>query len=142
MEKTEKIEKLKEEGWINVWCAIEVLATKEELAEKALKNIANKMKINPNLYIYKEEYLEAKEVEKPIEGVEKGYSKVMEISFLVKDLYSLIEFCIQYGPSAIEILEPNEIKVGIDEIQNLANLISGLMHQFVSAGIGGLVIKI
>ena len=138
----EKVEKLKEEGWINVWCAIEVLTTKEELAEKALKKLANEMKANPNLYIYEEKFLETREVEKPAKGVDKGYSKVMEISFLVKDLYSLIEFCVRYGPSAVEILEPEEIRVKIDEIQNLANFISGLMHQFVSAGIGGLVIKI
>ena len=46
-----------------------------------------------------------------------------------------------YGPSAIEILEPKNIKLELGEAQNVLAEIANLVHRFAQAGIGGVVIS-
>jgi hypothetical protein len=135
-----EIEKKIKDGWIKAWFAIEVMASSKELTENALKNHIEKMSKAKDLLILEKKFLDIEKVEFE-DKIKEAYSQVAEVTLLVKDLLSLIVAIVLYGPSAIEILEPKEKKIKIDEIQNIANFIAGLMHQFAQAGLGGIVIK-
>ena len=52
----------------------------------------------------------------------------------------LLNAVMTYGPSAIEIVGPNKEEIDISEMQNVANTLAGVVHQFAAAGIGGIVI--
>jgi len=137
----EKIKQKEKEKWIRCWFAIEVMAVRKDVVEQALGRHVEKMEKIPSVFIYKKDFKEIKKVDNPPKGVEEAYSQVVDLELFVKDLFSLINVVIVYGPSAIEILGPDKLDVSIEELQNLTNLIAGLIHQFAAAGLGGMVIS-
>lgn len=136
----ERAEECHSKGWIKAWFAIEVMAKDKETAEVALKDHLDSMEKVKDMFIYEKKFGEIQHVENPIRDIPEAYSQIAELTVYVKDFYSLINIVVAFGPSSIEILEPKEYKLKMDEMQSLANVISGLLHQFASAGIGGMVI--
>lgn len=140
MEKHEIEEKIKE-GWIKTWFAIEVMATSKEIAERSLKEHVEKLSKMKDIIVIGKDFKDVQKVENPPKNVKEAYSQVVEVTLLARDLLALIVAIVLYAPSAVEILEPVEKKIKIDEMQNIANFIASLIHQFASAGIGGIVIR-
>ena len=136
----EEIKKRKKEDWIETWMAIEALAVKEGVVETSLKQHVEKLKdVNDGL-VYETKFGEVKHVENPMKDVKEGYSQVVEIKFFAKNLSSLLGIVMTFGPSAIEIIGPKKKEIDISEMQNIANTLAGVVHQFAAAGIGGIVI--
>jgi hypothetical protein len=136
----DEIKKRKKEDWLDVWFAIEALGVNKDVVESSLKRHIEKLKNVKDAYVYETNFGEIKHVENPIKDVKEGYSQIVEIKLLVKNLSILLSIVITYGPSAIEILGPNKKEIDISEIQNIANMLAGIVHQFAAAGIGGIVI--
>jgi len=142
MEEIEEIAKKRlKDGWIKVWFAIEAMAAEKNVVEDAMKKHIESMSKVKDLLILEKNFKDTKEVEKEKlpKGIEKAFSQVAEVTLIVKDLFTLINVIILYGPSSIEIIEPDKKEIKIDEMQNLANLIAGIIHQFAAAGVGGIV---
>ena len=137
----EKVKKRLKEGWIRSWMMVEVLATTKSTAEKALEVHIDKIAKENKTEIVQTEFHETKEVEKPLPNVEKGYSCVVEIEMLTENYDKLVYLVMNYGPSAVEILEPKELRIGAGEAQGILNSVSEMIHKFAAAGIGGLVIN-
>ena len=93
---SEEIKKKKKEGWLDVWFAVEVLAIKEGLADKSLKEHVEKLSNAKDVFVYDKKFLEEKKVEKPLKDVEIGYSAVAEIKLFVKSVFSLINIIFHY----------------------------------------------
>lgn len=140
MEKSEIEEKIKE-GWIKAWFAIEVIATSKELAEKSLREHVEKLSKVKDIFLISKYFKDVQKVDNPPKNVKEAYSQVAEVTLLARDLLSLIVAIVLYAPSAVEIYEPIEKKIKLDEIQNISNFIASLIHQFASAGLGGIVIR-
>ena len=136
----EEIAKKKKENWFEVMFTIEALAIDKEVVEKSLKTHIEKMTKIKEIFIYDKQFLETLEVEKPMKNVEKAYSQIARVKFFAKDLTTLLGVAMVYGPSSIEILGPAKTELRLDEVQNVTNLIAGVVHQFAAAGIGGMVI--
>jgi hypothetical protein len=90
--------------------------------------------------IEKTEFHSVQEVKNPPKPLKRGWSQIVNVTLLTKDLYSLVQTVMLYGPSAIEILSPPNKQVSAGEIQNIVNTLAGLLHQFAAAGAGGIVI--
>ncbi len=133
-------DKLKE-GWIKVWFAFDVLAAKPDISKKALEDHIDKLTSLNQIIAYKKDIAEPIKVENPPKGTSEAYSTAGEVEALVKSVFDLINIVIVYGPSSTEIIEPDEVKISIGDLQNSVNVISGVMHQFAQAGIGGFVIR-
>jgi|SRR3989338_5259063 len=129
------------DGWLRVWFAFEALALGEEVAKKALENLFVKLESDTRAKLYRKDFSGAKKVENPVQGINEGWSVVSEIEFVSKKLDDVVAVVMEYGPSAVEILEPKEMKLGIGECQNILNGVSDMMHRFASAGIGGVVVR-
>lgn len=141
MELNEEIKKRRKENWIEAWFAIEAMAVKEETVKNSLeKHVEMLSKVN-DVFIYEKKFSELRKIEKPIEGIEVAYSQIAEIKLFVKNLFLLTNIVIVYGPSSIEILGPANKEVKIEEIQNISNMLAGVVHQFATAGIGGILIS-
>ena len=137
----EEIAKKRKENWFEVMFTIEALAIDKEVVEKSLKTHVEKMTKIREIMIYDKQFLETLEVEKPMKNVEKAYSQIVRVKFFAKDLTTLLGVVMVYGPSSIEILGPAKSELRLDEVQNVTNLIAGVVHQFAAAGIGGMVIS-
>ena len=137
----EEISKKKKEGWIEAWFAVEALAVKENVVENALKDHVERLSRAKDVFAYDTQFLEVKKVENPTQHIKEGFSQVAEMKLFIRNLNSLVAIIIVYGPSSIEIIGPEKKDLKIEEMQNMANLLAGYVHQFAAAGVGGLVIS-
>ena len=79
-------------------------------------------------------------MDKPMKNIDVGHSLTSEIELVSKNIDNLVQLVTEYGPSAIEILEPKKITLDAGEAQNILNSVSHIMHQFAAAGAGGMVL--
>lgn len=140
MDEKEIIEKKMKEGWIKTWMMIEVMAISPDAAKKALEAHVEKMENEKGTFLYNKKYGEVEKVEKPLPNVPEGYSYVVEFEYLVSDYDRLMTIVMNYGPSSVEILEPDEIKMTLDQAQGALNSVSAMMHKFASQA-GGVIIS-
>ena len=137
----DEVKKKLKDGWIKSWMMIEVIAVNKETADESLKNHLERMKKENKTIIIKEDFKGVQDVENPLPDVEKGYSQVVEIELLTQNYEQLMFLTMNYGPSALEILEPDNIKMDLGEAQGILNSISDMIHRFAAAGVGGVVIN-
>ncbi|NIO44616.1 MAG: hypothetical protein GTN36_03640 [Candidatus Aenigmarchaeota archaeon] len=128
-----------ENRWFKSWVMFEALAINENVAKDALETLVNKLDKDERVKIYKKTFGESKRVEKPIQNIEVGYSVTCEVNLVSKSFDNLAQIAIEYGPSAIEILEPSKFDLDVGEAQSILNSISNMMHRFAAAGAGGIV---
>jgi len=136
--KEEADEKIKE-GWLRAWMMFEVLAINEKATKDSLEKLINKLERDSRVKMFKRSYGEMKKVEKPLPNIEFGYSLTCEIELISNKFDSLVQIVTEYGPSAIELLEPLKFSVNAGEGQAILNSISQMMHEFAAAGAGGIV---
>ena len=134
-EANEKVRK----GWFKSWLIFEALAINENVSRDALETLINRLEKDDRVKIYKKSFGETKKVEKPIKNVDIGYSLTCEVSLISKKFDNLAQIVMEYGPSAIEILEPEKFNLDVGEAQSILNSISQMMHRFAAAGAGGIV---
>ena len=133
-------DKARKDGWIEAWFAIEALGASADVVEAALKTHVDKLAHEEDVIVLNKEFKAVEEVKNPPKPLRSGWSQVANATLLAKDLQTLIRLVLMYGPSAIEIIGPKSKQINIGEIQNIVNSLAGLLHQFVAAGVGGLVI--
>lgn len=140
--KTEdKVKKRVKEGWLKVSLMIEAMAISKETAESALKKHLEKMEREKNMLIYKKDFKGAEEVEKPLPNIPKGFSQIVDVELVAENFDKLVYIVMNYGPAAIEILEPDNIKIDIGEAQGILNTLAALVHRFAAMGAGGMIVS-
>jgi len=90
--------------------------------------------------VFEAQFSETTKVDNPMKGVAEAYSQIVNVKLFVKNLLSLMNIVMVYGPSSIEIMGPDSKKVDMSEMQNIVNNVAGIVHQFAAAGVGGIVI--
>ena len=136
----EEIKDKRKNDWIEAWFAVEALAVDKDVVESSLRNHIEKLSRVKEAFVYEKKFSEIKKVENPIKNIKEAFSQIVELKLFVKDLFSLINIVIVYGPSSVEIIGPKDKEIKIEEIQRISNVLAGIVHQFASAGIGGIVI--
>jgi hypothetical protein len=139
MTSEEEINEKIKEGWLKAWMMFEVLAINEKVTKESLESLMNKLEKDSRIKMYKKEFGEIKKVEKPLPNIEFGYSLTCEIELISKKFDDLVQIVIEYGPSAVELLEPLKLNVNAGEAQTILTSISQLIHNFAAAGVGGIV---
>ena len=136
--------KIKKDDWIRASMMIEVLAITEEATKSALQKHTDALAKEKQVMAYKQEYSEINKIQNPLPknpNIKEAFSQVVEIECAVRRYEDLIQIVMHYGPSSIEILEPNKLKITLGEAQGILNSVADLIHKFVAAGIGGLIIR-
>jgi len=95
---------------VRIRAFIEIQAVEETLLKKQLDKLSSEMKKDKSFQIYNIE--KAK-----IEEVDGQYSSFIEANFSVKDFASLVRFMIFYGPTAVEVIKPDKIEIGAQDLQ-------------------------
>lgn len=136
----DEIKKRQKDGWIEAWLAIEALGIGGDVVKDALEKHVGHMSKSKDVFVYEKKFSEARKIDNLSEKVKEAYSQIVETKVLFKDLYSLINVVLLYGPSSVEIIGPNSKEVRIDEMQSVCNTLASLVHQFAAAGIGGMLV--
>jgi hypothetical protein len=137
----EKIRKKVKDGWIRSWMMIEVLAVTEDAAKSALEKHVKKMEREKGVIIYKKVFHKIEKADKPMPNIEVAYSNVVELELVTETFNHLIYLAMNYGPSGVEILEPEKLYIGVGQAQSIVNAVAEMIHKFVAAGIGGVIVS-
>lgn len=135
----EKIKKKLKDGWMRCIVNIEVMGATKDVTRDALKKHIEKMRHESKIEIIREDYGEVDKVENPPKNFKEAFSQVVEVEFVIDRIRNLVNFVFVYGPSSVEVIEPEVIKTDAGEIQEMSNIIASMMHQYASQGMGGIV---
>ncbi len=105
---------------------IEVLGKPMEHVEKSIRTYLDNLKKNQDYELINEEIAEVKKQE---EQKQELWGTFAEIEVKTESTEKLIDFCLTYMPSQIEVLEPSEMKFSDDEISGLLNSLQAKLHQ-------------
>ena len=120
--------------------AIEALGATEEVVRDSLEKHVKNLSGTKNVFVYEKKFLDIRKVDNPPKGLKEAYSQVAEINLFVKDLATFLIIVMLYGPSSIEVIGPTKKEIKINELQEIANAVSGIVHEFAAAGLGGMII--
>ncbi len=99
------------------------------------------MKNEKDIIICKHNFRGVKEVATPLPHIEKGYSEVLDVELVAENFDKLVYLVMNYGPSAIEILEPKNITMDMGEAQGVLNSLASMIHTFAAMGAGGMLVS-
>lgn len=140
--KTEELVKKRvKEGWIKSSMMVEVLAGTEEAAKSALKKHIESLEKEKIAIVCSKDFKDVTETVHPYDRSKKAYSDVVEVELLTPKFESLLIIVMNYGPSSVEILEPDKIELKVGEAQGILNSVSEMLHTFASRGVGGVLVK-
>jgi len=136
--------KVSKDGWIRTSMMIEVLAVTEAATKSALEKHVDAMSKEKQIIMYRKDFGDIIGVMNPLPNnpnIKEAFSQIVEIECAVQRYEDIIQLVMHYGPSSMEILEPTKIKLDLGEAQGILNSVSDLIHKFVAAGVGGVVIR-
>jgi len=120
-EKREIKEKV-DEGRILTRIIIEIVGKPKEHIEKALKVVVEKIKEEKDIEIVEEQIFNA-------EKQEEMFNVFAELGILFNNMQTLIEFCFDFMPSSIEILDPEKLSFDSNKFAGLVNDLLAKLHQ-------------
>jgi hypothetical protein len=101
---------------------IEILGKPKEHVESTLKNVLEELEKREGLSILEKEIAATKELE-------KFFSTYVDLEIKLNSLDSLIDFCFDFLPSSLEILEPEKIELESGELAEFMNDLLAKLHQ-------------
>jgi hypothetical protein len=137
----EQVRKRMKEGWIRTSMMIEAMAVSKDAVESALKKHVERLEKEKCLLVYRKNFQDTGEVEKPLPNIPKGFSQVVEVDAVAENFDRLVYIVLNYAPSSIEILEPKKVDVDIGQAQGILNTIATMIHRFAASGGGGMIVS-
>jgi len=122
MKREEYSEQL-DEGGLVVRAICELLGKPKEHIDNTMKLLVKKAKEFPNSKVLKEKVFEAKKQENEL------FSSFVELEILFNNLSTLMDFCFNFMPSSIEVIEPEKIKIETRTLTSWINELQGRLHQ-------------
>ena len=112
---------------------IELVGAPKEHIEQTMEKVITLIEENKDQEILKKEITEPKEQEFPHPQKKdekiKVWSTFAELEVSFKDFDTLTNFCFEFMPSSIDILEPLTLEIDAQEINNSLNDILARLHQ-------------
>ncbi len=126
---------------LDVWMIFQVVAATEDAAVSSLDNHIEQLGTESCIMSMDVDMGEVQEVDKPHPDIEKGYSQVCEVDLEVKTFSDLISIVINYGPTSVDVKGPEQVTLDIGDVRDSMNSVAQMMHQFLQAGAGGMMIS-
>lgn len=109
---------------LTVRAIIEIAGFPEEHIKNVTQEVLKHIKQNQNLQCIKENIGEVKKLK------EKLFSSFIEIEVKVPGFNALNQFCFDYMPSSIEIIDAEKITVSTREIEDATNDLLAKLHEY------------
>jgi len=134
-----------DKGWINAWFIFDSQAVDKKVLKEVLEKMMKQFAKEEGLKIVTKNLSKAKKTEAvpqlKEQGVDNVFSMMAEAEIVVKDFSTLVRLVMTYGPTALEVLAPDEITIDMRDAQNSLVAVSEMMHKFALAVQGGVKIK-
>lgn len=126
---------------LDVWMVFQVVAATEDAAVESLQEHVDGLETEDSVTEMDVSMEDVQEVDNPHPQLDKGYSQVCEVDMSVKTFSDLVEIVINYGPTSVDVKGPDRVAMDIGEVRNACNSVAQMMHQFLQAGAGGMMIS-
>jgi hypothetical protein len=103
------------DGYLHLRVILEIIGTPKEHVEESLKEYVKKIKADKSYTLIKEK---SEKAEKQENGLFSAFS---EMEMLMKDSLVLLNFCFDYLPSSIEVLEPERLVIKNSNFSDFMN---------------------
>ena len=107
---------------IQIKAIIELLGKPKEHVESTMEKVLSELKNQKNLTIINQEIAETKELE-------KFFSTFVDLELKLDSLDNLIDFCFDFLPSSIEIVEPEKLDLNSEAMAEYMNDLLAKLHQ-------------
>jgi hypothetical protein len=122
------VDRLISEGCLHARMFMEVQGNDKEACQKALeRTVFDSLVEEDRVTVLNVKFYELKQDDK-----EGFFSGVVEIDLLFRDFRWFVNVTMRYGPSAIELIEPHNVKLNLDEMQSILADVSELSQTFSS----------
>ncbi len=118
----EKLDK----GYVHCRIIIEIIGKPKEHVESTIKGYIDRIK--NNFDVLSADFAEIKELKD-----QKLFATFVELEMLIHGLPSIVNFCFDYMPSSIEIIEPKTISLEGIELSRLMNDMQSNLHSLDNA---------
>lgn len=112
------------EGWVHCSFIVEMMGKPEEHLQKTLHDYVDNLKKDSGIIFIEEEYADPEKVEEST-----LFTMFVELELLMKDLNKVISFCFDFMPSSVEIIEPTQIILKNESMNNLLNDLQARLHK-------------
>lgn len=126
---------------LKIWMVFEAVAPDRESLEESLQEHVEAMESEDDIEIVERNVDDISSVEKPHPGLEEGFSQVSEVVIKVDGFDRAIETVVNYGPTYIQLEEPDNYELSLREGQEALQNVANTMHQYAQMGPGGVLIS-
>lgn len=102
---------------------VEILGKPKEHVDSSLKGYIQKLKEDTHYIVLKEEFADLKKHEE-----NDLWMAFAELEIKTAGLTAIIDFCFEYMPSLIEIIEPYELKITSLDVSSFLNDLQAKLH--------------
>lgn len=125
MDKREIKEKIMK-GWLQARLILQVMGKPAEHVENALNLVLEHLAKTKNVEMVEKTVHKAKLVE----DTKEVFTTFAEIEILVPDFSKLIEIVFDYMPSSVEIVEPSNFSLKLEDANSVINDLAMRLHQY------------
>ncbi|MFT4867937.1 MAG: hypothetical protein ACI9LV_000549 [Candidatus Nanohaloarchaea archaeon] len=126
---------------IKLWMVFEAVGPNKESVQESMINHIENLGSNDGVEVVEKEEDETAEMDNPHPSLEKGYSKVVELEVEFDSFSTALETVVNYGPTYVQFLEPENFQMGMKEAQESLQTVADTMHQYAQMGAGGVVVS-
>ncbi|MBU0762453.1 MAG: WYL domain-containing protein, partial [Candidatus Altiarchaeota archaeon] len=120
------VDKILSEGGVHARIYLEVQATDTDAAKIAMENtVSNRLLQYENITVLKVSMYDILKEENA-----EYFSGVSEVEFVADDFRWMINAVLKYGPAAVEIIEPPEVKLPSDMMHSIVADIADFSHLY------------
>jgi len=102
---------------------IEVLGRPAEHVKEVLSMLVKKLEQEKDVKVTNSKIYEPKQIE-------QLYSSFAEVEARFSSFHRLLEICMEYLPSSIEIIEPQELRLKLQDANAILNYLSAKLHKY------------
>ncbi|MBU2639573.1 MAG: hypothetical protein KKG75_02575 [Nanoarchaeota archaeon] len=107
---------------LQIKAIIEILGKPKEHVEETMQKVIQELEKREGVTITNKEIAKTR-------GVEKLFSTYVDLELTLNDLDKLIDFCFDFLPSSIEIIEPERLDLDSHKIAEFMNDLLAKLHQ-------------
>ena len=107
---------------IQIKTIIEILGKPKEHVETTMQNVLTELEKKEGITIVSKEIAKTKELE-------NFFSTYADLELKMTDMDKLIDFCFDFLPSSIDILEPEKFDLGSKKLSDFFNDLLAKLHQ-------------
>lgn len=107
---------------LRIKAIIEILGKPKEHVEKTIANVINELKKRDGLTLINEKIAKTKKLE-------NFFSSYVDVELKLSSMDQLIDFCFDFLPSNVEIIEPEEMNLDSHLLAEYMNDLLAKLHQ-------------